>query len=83
MILTTYANYVLATNDDGSSSHYWTLVEGISSGDKKVVIHEYKDGILGWASGFDDVTQAKMYWSFLVSAKFDTKRARHLYVESL
>lgn len=83
MILTNYANYVLATNDDGSSSHYWTLIEGLECGSKKVVIHEYKDGILGWASGFDDVPQAKMYWSFLVSTKFDTTKARELYVESL
>lgn len=83
MILTTYACVSLATNEDGTSSHFWVINEGINLGDKKVVIHEVKDNIIGWASVFDDVTQAKMYWSFLVAAKFDTTKARELYVEAL
>lgn len=83
MILTTYACVTLATNEDGTSSHFWVITEGIKGGDKKVVIHEVKDSIIGWSSIFDDVTQAKMYWSFLVAAKFEPTKARELYVDSL
>lgn len=83
MILTTYACVTLATNEDGTSSHFWIINEGLHLGEKKVVIHEVKDSIVGWASIFDDVAQAQMYWSFLVAAKFDPTKARELYKESL
>lgn len=70
MILTAYRCHTIEHRNT-----YWVIIEGIAGPEKKVVIHEYKDGILGWASQFADLDRALRFWDCLERNEFDPKYA--------
>jgi len=71
MIITTYRCKSLEHKNT-----FWVLTEAISVQEgKKVVIHEYVDGTMGWASQFTTLDRAFAFWDCLERNEFDPKFA--------
>jgi len=70
MILTTYRCHVIEHKET-----FWVITEGIAGAEKKVVIHEYTKGLLGWASQFTTLDRALRFWDCLERNDFDPKFA--------